>query len=293
MVCYTAVPVRAGLAKSGTHAYCWMCHLVEDFVVPLELPAIDPKLATALPAADGVAQPDDDLTEEEQKKLEAVGWRMLNLPLIVCHSANGMPFFFPLQKVALNLESITSAQMTGLVVGVKTISCYGLTAMLPTELFTLIKMAQHSGSGALLQVQALVAEHKLGAAGRKLGVAMTKELINTPGRLAYVQPAASTSWAAIKQRRKMGRTPKQLETAQPAQKLPQPDRTLTAAAPAEPAELADSAEGDLKALSSEFSSVESSDDDSVPADTMRSTVKFAAIEVLEDVPEVIQKDSTR
>ncbi|KAL0041640.1 hypothetical protein WJX79_010316 [Trebouxia sp. C0005] len=100
----------------------------EDFVVPLELPAIDPKLATALPAADGVAQPDDDLTEEEQKKLEAVGWRMLNLPLIVCHSANGMPFFFPLQKV-----------------------------------------------------QALVAEHKLGAAGRKLGVAMTKELINTPG----------------------------------------------------------------------------------------------------------------
>ncbi len=105
MVCYT-VPVHAGLTESGTHTYCWMCHLVEDFVVPLELPAIDPKLATALPAADGVAQPDDDLTEEEQKKLEAVGWRMLNLPLIVCHSANGMPFFFPLQKVALNLKSI-------------------------------------------------------------------------------------------------------------------------------------------------------------------------------------------
>lgn len=78
--------------------------LVEDFVVPLELPAIDPKLATAF--ADGVAQPDDDLTEEEQKKLEAVGWRMLNLPLIVCHSANGMPFFFPLQKVALSLKSV-------------------------------------------------------------------------------------------------------------------------------------------------------------------------------------------
>ncbi len=105
MVCYTTVPVRVGLTKSGTHAYCWMCHLVEDFVVPLELPAIDPKLATALSAAEVVAQPDDDLTEEEQKKLEAVGWRMLNLPLIVCHSANGMPFFFPLQKVALDLES--------------------------------------------------------------------------------------------------------------------------------------------------------------------------------------------
>ncbi|KAL0042382.1 hypothetical protein WJX77_010805 [Trebouxia sp. C0004] len=206
----------------------------EDFVVPLELPSIDPKLATALPAADGVAQPDDDLTEEEQKKLEAVGWRMLNLPLIVCHSANGMPFFFPLQKV-----------------------------------------------------QALVAEHKLGAAGRKLGVAMTKELINTPGRLAYVQPAASTSWAAIKQRRKMGRTPKhsQSETAQPAQKPPQPDESLTLATLPEPAELAGSAEADSTALSSESSSAESSDDYSVAADTMRSTVTFATPEVLEDGPE--------
>lgn len=107
MVCRN-VPVREGLTKSGTHAQCWMCHLVEDFVVPLELPAIDPKLAAALSAAEVVAQPDDDLTEEEQKKLEAVGWRMLNLPLIVCHSANGMPFFFPLQKVALNLKSIVT-----------------------------------------------------------------------------------------------------------------------------------------------------------------------------------------
>jgi hypothetical protein len=158
-----------------------------------------------------------------------------------------------------------------------------------------IKLAQHSGSGALLQVQALVAEHKLGAAGRKLGVAMTKELINTPGRLAYVQPAASASWAAIKQRRRIGRLPKhpQLETAQPAQKPPQPDKSPTLAALAEPAELADSAEGNSEALISESSSAESNDDDGVPTDTMRSTVKFAAPEVLEDDPQVTQEDSNR
>ena len=170
-----------------------------------------------------------------------------------------------------------------------------MTATSCGKLLTLIKLAQHSGSGALLQVQALVAEHKLGAAGRKLGVAMTKELINTPGRLAYVQPAASTSWAAIKQRRKMGRTQKhpQLETAQPAQQPPQPDRSLTLLAPPELAEPADSAEGDSKALSSESSCADSSDDDGVPTDTMRSTVKFAAPEVLEDDLEVIQEDSNR
>jgi len=75
-----------------------LIHFAEDFVVPLELPALDPKQAVPPPIAEGVT-PADDLTEEEQKKLEAVGWRMLNLPLIVCHSANGMPFFFPLQKV--------------------------------------------------------------------------------------------------------------------------------------------------------------------------------------------------
>ncbi len=137
-------------------------------------------------------------------------------------------------------------------------------------------------------MQALVAEHKLGAAGRKLGVAMTKELINTPGRLAYVQPAASTSWAAIKQRRKMGRAQKhpELDTAQPAQQPPQPDKSLTLAAPTVPAEPADLAEGDSQALSSESSSAASSSDDGVPTDTMRSTVKFAAPEVPEDDSEV-------
>ena len=68
--------------------------------MPLELPALDVKEVSLPLAVEGVL-PADDLTEEEQKRLEAVGWRMLNLPLIVCHSANGMPFFFPLQKVTL------------------------------------------------------------------------------------------------------------------------------------------------------------------------------------------------
>ena len=68
-------------------------------MVPLELPPLEAKQSSSAPMADAVSHENDDLTEEEQKKLEAVGWRMLNLPLIVCHSANGMPFFFPLQKV--------------------------------------------------------------------------------------------------------------------------------------------------------------------------------------------------
>ena len=66
------------------------------------------------------------------------------------------------------------------------------------------------------QVQALVAEHKLGASGRKLGAAMTKELINTPGRLAYVNPAASVTWAAIKQRKQKARSARQSIEAQRA-----------------------------------------------------------------------------
>lgn len=60
-----------------------------------------------------------------------------------------------------------------------------------------------------LQVQALVAEHKLGAAGRKLGMAMQKELINTPERLAKVQPPASSSWAAINKGKQKSRNIKQ------------------------------------------------------------------------------------
>ena len=50
-------------------------------------------------------------------------------------------------------------------------------------------------------MQALVAEHKLGAQGRKLGIAMQKELINTPERLAMMKAQAAQSWAAIKRKR--------------------------------------------------------------------------------------------
>lgn len=77
---------------------CKQCCSVEDFVVPLELPAVNPHPVSLPPAAEGGTTA-ETLTVEEQQKLESVGWRMLNLPLIVCHSANGMPFFFPLQKV--------------------------------------------------------------------------------------------------------------------------------------------------------------------------------------------------
>lgn len=71
------------------------------------------------------------------------------------------------------------------------------------------------------QVQALVAEHKLGASGRKLGVAMTKELVNTPGRLALVKPAASVSWAAIKQRKQKARSARQSKESSKAASLAQ------------------------------------------------------------------------
>ena len=72
--------------------------LAEDFIVPLELPELEsPSVASTL-AAEG-APSQEHLSRADQKRLDAVGWRMLNLPLIVCQSANGMPFFFPLQKV--------------------------------------------------------------------------------------------------------------------------------------------------------------------------------------------------
>lgn len=77
--------------------------------MPVELPAIDSQQVSLPPAAEGVAAP-EALTEEEQKKMESVGWRMLNLPLIVCHSANGMPFFFPLQKVSPITPSAQAVQ---------------------------------------------------------------------------------------------------------------------------------------------------------------------------------------
>lgn len=88
--------------------------------MPLELPALDLKQVSLPPVAEGVATV-EDLTEQEQKKLEAVGWRMLNLPLIVCHSANGMPFFFPLQKVTACILA-TEAMLISLLV-LKTCTC--------------------------------------------------------------------------------------------------------------------------------------------------------------------------
>ena len=78
--------------------------------MPLELPAIEsPSVASGL-APDG-GPPQDVLYQADPKQLDAVGWRMLNLPLIVCQSANGMPFFFPLQKVLSSHASCAIAQL--------------------------------------------------------------------------------------------------------------------------------------------------------------------------------------
>lgn len=66
-----------------------------------------------------------------------------------------------------------------------------------------------SASELVLQVQALVAEHKLGVQGRKLGIAMTKQLIDTPERLAHVKSASASSWAAINKRKQKSDRAKQ------------------------------------------------------------------------------------
>lgn len=75
-------------------------------MVPLELPVVHSNEGVSVTAAAAAAAaavegcpPQEVLTRDQEKQLDAVGWRMLNLPLIVCQSANGMPFFFPLQKV--------------------------------------------------------------------------------------------------------------------------------------------------------------------------------------------------
>ncbi len=136
-------------------------------------------------------------------------------------------------------------------------------------------------------MQTLVAEHKLGVQGRKLGVAMTRELVNTPKRLAYVKPAAGTSWAAIKQRRNNARTAGHSHrvTSSPVNRSPRLDRSPTTAAQAA-AESAEAA-GDAELGSSEVSGGESDAEGGVPTDTMRSTVKFTSPELIEDGAQVM------
>ena len=97
------VPCSRPVAHTRSRPVLTSCDLPEDFVVPLELPVVEskPESTTFLLPAGDAAPPQEKLTPEEERRLDAVGWRMLNLPLIVCHSANGMPFFFPLQKVTL------------------------------------------------------------------------------------------------------------------------------------------------------------------------------------------------
>ena len=144
-----------------------------------------------------------------------------------------------------------------------------------------------------LQVQALVAEHKLGAEGRRLGVAMTKELINTPGRLARVKPAASTSWAAIKQQRNFAHMPNKscsLITQSTARTKQIGCQLPAAQAQADSAQsLAEEQDVELKAVSAESSRDGSDIEDGVPVDTMRSTVQFTSPELIEDGAQVKHK----
>lgn len=284
--------------------------------MPLELPAIDSNQVSLPPAAEGVAAP-EALTEEEQKQMESVGWRMLNLPLIVCHSANGMPFFFPLQKVSpitpstqVTFQSplhaafqqpccsqcISSAQLSIFhsqiaqqhraflgsmplyMAGCCFISLYSsagnphfvlckpqpsfsrptknqpISLGIPTFFFTIEdlnkgvsfvagKSAQDVALDILtlstVQVQALVAEHKLGAAGRKLGMAMQKELVNTPERLAKVQSTAAHSWAAInkgKQKSRSGQQAQKQASCSPSRPHVNDSEAAAAVAEAAPAD---------------------------------------------------------
>ena len=142
-----------------------------------------------------------------------------------------------------------------------------------------------------LQVQALVAEHKLGAEGRRLGVAMTKELINTPGRLARVKPAASTSWAAIKQQRNFAHMPNKSCSliTQSTARTKQIGSQLPAAQADSAQSLAEEQDVELKAVSAESSHDGSDIEDGVPVDTMRSTVQFTSPELIEDGAQVKHK----
>ena len=104
-------------------------------------------------------------------------------------------------------------------------------------------------------------------------MAMTRELVNTPGRLAYVKPHASTSWAAIKHRKQ---APKHVRVPN-AQSAPRPRlgqaTTTSSQTQAEPSGSLEDGQRRSEADSLQ-SSYGDSDADDVSADTMRSTVKF-------------------
>lgn len=140
-----------------------------------------------------------------------------------------------------------------------------------------------------LQVQALVAEHKLGAAGRKMGMAMQKELVNTPEHLAKVKPAASRSWAANHKGKQKSRGAKQTEKqtsptlSRPHLDLSEAAAALSQAAPPEdvPEEATESA-----VTSPSESENEASDAVLVSGLVKEATVHFSIPEAVEDSSEV-------
>ena len=140
-----------------------------------------------------------------------------------------------------------------------------------------------------LQVQALVAEHKLGAAGRKLGMAMQKELVNTPERLAKVKPPASSSWAAIHKGKQKSCSAKQVEK-QTAPSLSQPREDISEAAPAlsqaAPADSVPEEAAEPAVTPPSESEDEASDAVLVLGLVKEATVHFSIPETVEDSSEV-------
>ena len=140
-----------------------------------------------------------------------------------------------------------------------------------------------------LQVQALVAEHKLGAAGRKLGMAMQKELVNTPEHLAKVKPPASRSWAAIHKGKQKSRSAKQAEK-QTSPTLTQPHEDVSEAAPAisqaAPADTFPEEAAEPVVTPPSESENEASDAVLVSGLVKEATVHFSIPETVEDSSEV-------
>ena len=141
----------------------------------------------------------------------------------------------------------------------------------------------------MLQVQALVAEHKLGAAGRKLGMAMQKELVNTPEHLAKVKPAVSRNWAATHKGKQKSRSAKQAEKpTSPTLSRPHVNLSEVAAAlsQATPADNVPEEATEPAVTSPSESENEASDAVLVPGLVKEATVHFAIPEALEDSSEV-------
>ena len=140
----------------------------------------------------------------------------------------------------------------------------------------LLKILGHSA----LQVQALVAEHKLGAQGRKLGIAMTKQLIDTPERLAHVKPPSPSMWATNKCKPKSRSAKKSKKQASRSRSKPRLDPSRAPAAQSQTAE-----EAQQGAAQSSIAS-HSESDDGMTGSAQQATVRFTPADTAEDIAEV-------